>query len=88
VAWCVEGVLACAGVWLYLRAVKLTLARKVTLIAVMSLVMAMTVVGQARQAPPPTPAQMALSSLITIALLVLLSVWIDRCPDRDERIKP
>lgn len=61
VAWCVEGLVVVAGVRLYLKTVKLTAIRKVILISIMTFVMALTVIGQSRQAPPPTPTQMGVS---------------------------
>jgi hypothetical protein len=82
VAWCVEDVLSFTGLWFYLRAVQMTQIRKTVLILVMLLGM-----GQARQAPPPTAAQMASSSLITILLLVGLGFWIDRRAGNDHTAK-
>lgn len=82
IAWTVEGLIAFAGVWLYLRAVKIPLARRVTLVGVMALVMAVTVWGQAQRTAPPAPTEMAWSSLVTIAFVVALGVWIDRRTDR------
>ena len=81
-AWCVEGGLAFAGVWVYFRTAKLTRAKRLTLMSVMGLVMAMTIAGQAREAPPPTPTLVAASSLITIMALVGFGAWIDRRTDR------
>jgi hypothetical protein len=77
VAWCVEGLVAAAGLWLYLHTTKLTTTRKVTLLLMMALVMALTILGQARHASPPTPCQMAVSSLITIVVLIAVGFWID-----------
>lgn len=77
-AWIVEGSLAFAGLWLFLRSACPARGKKGVLISVMVLVMVMTVFGQARQAPPPTPTQMAVSALIAIAVLIALGAWIDR----------
>lgn len=77
-AWGVEGVVVVAGLWLYLRIQTLTTTRKCVLLLMMALMMALTILGQARQGPPPTPSQMAISSLLTIAVLAGFGFWIER----------
>jgi hypothetical protein len=82
VAWIVEGAFTTAGLWLYLKAVSLSRARRATLVAVMVVTMVMTVIGQASTAPPPNPGVMAATSLGTIALLVVFGWWLEREPNR------
>jgi hypothetical protein len=77
-AWTVEGLIAAIGLYLYLRSVPLTRARQATLVAVLVLVLAMTVAGQATTAPPPKPTVMATSSLATILVLVVFGWWLER----------
>lgn len=77
-AWTIEAGILAAGLWLYLRNSGLSRGRRTTLMAVMGMVMLMTILGQASKALPPQPAAMAMSSLITIALLVAFGWWIER----------
>jgi hypothetical protein len=82
VAWAVEGAFTTAGLWLYLKAVTLSRPRRVTLVAVMVVIMVFTVIGQASTAPPPNPSVMAATSLGTIAVLVVFGWWLEREPNR------
>jgi len=78
IAWGLEAAIAVACTWCFLRYVKVNRARRICLIIVMALVIAMTIAGQASHSAPPAPTVMAGSSLATIALLVLFAWWIDR----------
>ena len=77
-AWTVETALAAGGVWVFLKTQPRDRRRTYTLVAVMTLVTAMTILGQASTSAPPSIAAMAGSSLLLIGLLVAFGWWVDR----------
>jgi len=73
-----ELTLLAAGLWLYLRAVRLPHARKVVLVAVLGIIAAMTIVGLVVPMPPAHPRGAALSWILTPMLLAAVGFWIER----------
>ena len=80
-AWSVETALTAAGVWVFLKAQLLDRRRIFALVAVMTLLTAMTILGQASSSAPPSIAAVARSSLVFIALVIWFGWWIDRCKE-------
>lgn len=78
VALGVETAIAIAGVWVYLKTQSLGRRRKLALLIVMTLVAAMTVLGQLSHTAPPSSEAMAGSSLATIVTLGLFFWWVER----------
>ncbi len=77
-AWTVEAALALGGVWVFLTTRPRDRRRASALVAVMTLLTAMTIVGQASSSAPSSTVAMAGSSLVIIALLVAFGWWVDR----------
>jgi hypothetical protein len=77
-AWSVETAIATAGVWVFLKTEPLDRRRTFALVTAMTLLTAMTIMGQASSSAPPSMAAMAGSSLVSIALVVSFGWWIDR----------
>jgi hypothetical protein len=77
-AWGVEAALVALGVWAYLKKQPLDRRRKLALVIVMTLVTAMTIVGQASHSAPPSIGAMAGSSLVLIAMGIWFGWWVDR----------
>ncbi len=76
-AWTVETLLAAAGLWCFLSTTRPARRKTVAIIVVMALVTVMTIGGQASKSPPPAPMVMAVSSLVTIGVLVGFGAWVD-----------
>ncbi|HAB18481.1 MAG TPA: hypothetical protein PLX89_23115 [Verrucomicrobiota bacterium] len=77
-AWGVEIALVGSGLWVFLKTQPLHGCRKVALIAGMTVVLIMTIRGQASSSAPPSIAAMAGTSLAFITLVVWFGWWVDR----------
>jgi len=84
-AWSVETALAAGGAWVFLKTQPLDRRRTFALVATMTLLTAMTIMGQASTSAPPSTAAMAVSSLVFIALVVWFGWWVD---GRHEKARP
>jgi hypothetical protein len=78
VALAAEALILVAGLALYLSGAAMSRARKVWLALLCLLVLAFTVLGMTVAPPPPSADAMAASSLVTIAVLCALVLWLAR----------
>ena len=78
VALIVEALILLAGLGLYLPVAPLSRGRKIALAALSLLILGMTVIGMTVAPPAPSVTAMAVSSLITIALVSALFHWCGR----------
>lgn len=76
-AWCLETILAAAGLAAYLPCAKLPKSRVISLVFVMLIVTAFTILGQASHSAPPPAAAMAGTSLLSIVLLTMFGWWVE-----------
>ena len=74
----VEVFIACFGLYIYLRTVRLRRMKQVLLIAVIVLLSGLTVAGQAFVSSPPQPEALAGSLIIQTVIVVAFGYWIDR----------
>ncbi len=79
-ALAVESLLVVAGLWLYLRDSAWPRPRAIALCVLCLLLLAFTIVGMTVAPPPPSVAAMAWSSLLTLAIVCVLSLWLGRRP--------
>src|SRR5262249_6071437 len=78
VAWGLETLIVVLGLWQYLSVAQLSRGRRTVLIMVMTLISAMTILGQVQSTSAPPPRVMALSSLAFILLVIGAGFWIER----------
>ncbi len=71
----VEGLIALAGLWLYLRGAAIGTGRKVTISALVIFVILFTIVGQ-MSAPPPTSVRQVAAASLILNLALVLAVYI------------
>jgi hypothetical protein len=83
-ALAVEALVLLAGLVLFLPGAALSRARKIGLAGLCLLVLAFTVAGMTVAPPPPSAGAMALSSLVTIAVICALVHWLTK-PRRESR---
>jgi hypothetical protein len=83
-ALAVEAFALLAGLGLFLPGAALSRTRKIWFAGLCLLVLAFTVAGMTVAPPPPSASAMALSSLITIAVICVLVYWLTR-PRRESR---
>lgn len=74
----VEVLIACFGLYIYLRTVRLRRMKQAILIAVIVLLSGLTVAGQAFVSSPPQPEALAVSLIIQTVILVAFGYWIDK----------
>jgi uncharacterized membrane protein len=79
-ALAVEALIAVAGLTLFLSGAGISRAKKLWLAALCLVVLASTVVGMTVAPPPPSAIAMAVTSLVTIAVVVTLAGWLGRLP--------
>jgi hypothetical protein len=72
----IESALALAGLWLYLRGSGLVARRSWGLAILVMMVLASTIAGMSVAPAPPSAALMAVSSLVTIAVVAAATGWI------------
>ena len=75
-----EGIIAAAGLSLFLSGAALSRARKLGLAALCLVVLASTIAGMTVAPPPPSVSAMALTSLITIAVVCAAGGWLGKGP--------
>jgi hypothetical protein len=80
VALALESVLLLTGLCLFVRGSSLLRIRKLWLIALAVLILALTLAGMTIAPPPPSPTAMAWSSLSAIAMVCGLIGWLGRLP--------
>jgi len=78
VALGLEAAIAAAGLWWYLRGSTLARGRRLGLTLLLLVILIFTVAGMTIAPPPPSVPIMAVSSLVTIAVVTALAVWIGR----------
>jgi len=78
VALAVEALIAAAGLSLFLSGAGISRAKKLWLAVLCLVVLASTVVGMTVAPPPPSVRAMAVTSLVTIAVVVALAGWLGR----------
>jgi hypothetical protein len=74
----VEAFIAAAGLWLYLRGSGWSRGRRLGLTLMLLVILTFTVMGMTVAPPPPSVTVMAVSSLVTIAVVTALASWIGR----------
>ena len=80
VALSVEAAVALAGLVLFVRGAGLARGRALGLAGLVLVVLAFTVAGMTIAPPPPSAHAMAATSLVTIALVCVLTAWLARRP--------
>ena len=75
-ALAVEGLILVAGLALFLSGAVLSRARKRWCVALCMLTLVFTVLGMSVAPPPPSAGAMALSSMVTIAIVCALAYWL------------
>lgn len=80
-ALAVEAFIAAAGLFLFLSGTRLSRARAVGLTVLCLVVIISTVAGMIIAPPPPSVNAMAATSLVTIAVVCLLTGWLGRRPE-------
>jgi hypothetical protein len=76
-----EGAILVLGLWLFVSGSALPRARVLALVALSLLILAFTVVGMTLAPPPPSVFALAISSLVTLALVAGLYAWIGKLPE-------
>jgi hypothetical protein len=76
----VEAFITIAGLYLFLSGASLSRVRKSWLAALTLTVLAFTVAGMTVAPPPPSVTAMAVSSLITLAVVSIVASWLGRSP--------
>jgi hypothetical protein len=80
VALIVESLLLVLGIWLFVPGSGLSRSKKLSLTVLALLVLGFTLVGMTVAPPPPSVVAMAASSLITIAVVCVLTGWLGKLP--------
>lgn len=75
-----EAFIAAAGLYLFVSGASLSRAKKLWLTVLCFVVLAFTVVGMTVAPPPPSVITMAVTSLLTIAVVCALAGWLGRLP--------
>jgi hypothetical protein len=78
IALAIEGALALAALAAYLAVARPTRGRGIAVAALVATTGTLTAVGPWLPGDPPAPAALALSSLATLALVVVAGAWVDR----------
>lgn len=77
-ALAIEGLIAVAGLYLFLSGATLSRAKKFGVSALSLLILVFTVAGMTVAPPPPSVTAMAASSLVTIVVVCVLAFWLGR----------
>jgi hypothetical protein len=86
-AWVVEIMIVSAGLAAYLSNTKLSRRRLASLLVMMVLVTALTILGQASQTRPPAAQMMAGTSLVTIGAITAIAWWIESSRTKEVSIR-
>jgi len=73
-----ESLVVVAGLLIFVPTSLTTVPRTAALIGVVALTLALTVVGMTMSPPPPSAAAMAISSLVTLGVVVALVGWLTK----------
>jgi hypothetical protein len=80
VALAAEALIAAAGLYLFLSGAGLSRTKKLGLMMLCLVVLASTVIGMTVAPPPPSVNAMAMTSLVTIAVVGALAGWLGKRP--------
>lgn len=76
----VETLIVAIGLWLFVPGAGLSRAKSVSLTMLTLVTLGLTIAGMTIAPPPPSPMAMAVSSLVTIALICILAGWLGTAP--------